>query len=130
MNRKLLLLLLIAGVSVSSVRAYAHHSFAATYFLNKTLTIEGEVVQISLRNPHTFVHVKAPDENGQMQRWAVEWGARTQLGAEGLTKTTLKPGDCVVITGNPGRDPAEHRLRLGAIVRPADGWKWSRPFVG
>jgi hypothetical protein len=28
------------------------------------------------------------------------------------------------VTGNPGRDPAEHRIRLHRIVRPADGWKW------
>jgi hypothetical protein len=30
----------------------------------------------------------------------------------------------VIITGNPGRDPDEHRLRIKSIVRPSDNFKW------
>ena len=30
--------------------------------------IEGTVVQFLFRNPHSFVHVMAPDKNGVMQR--------------------------------------------------------------
>ena len=40
---------------------YAHHSFTATYDENKTVKIEGELVQFMFRNPHAFVHVLAPD---------------------------------------------------------------------
>jgi hypothetical protein len=36
----------------------------------------------------------------------------------------LKPGDHVVISGNPGRNPADHRVRLLKIQRPKDGWSW------
>ena len=38
---------------------------------------------------------------------------------------TLKPGERVVITGNPGRNAADHWLRAQTIVRPKDGWKWT-----
>jgi hypothetical protein len=41
-----------------------------------------------------------------------------------VTRESLKPGDHVVVTGQPGRDPSEHRIRLQGIVRPSDGWKW------
>ena len=129
MKRTLFALVLVAGAMVvSSGRAYAHHSFAATYFEDKTQKIEGNLVQFLYRNPHSFVHVEAPDDKGTMQRWAVEWGAGGQLGRQGVTRETLKPGDHVVIVGNPGRNPEDHRLRMVNITRPSDGWKWGGTF--
>jgi len=41
---------------------------------------------------------------------------------------TLKPGDKVVVQGQPGRNPADHRIRLVHISRPADGWEWGGDF--
>jgi hypothetical protein len=129
MKRTLFALALVAGaLVVSSGRAYAHHSFAATYFEDKTQKIEGNLVQFLYRNPHSFVHVEAPDDKGMMQRWAVEWGAGGQLGRQGVTRETLKPGDHVIIVGNPGRNPEDHRLRMVNITRPSDGWKWGGTF--
>jgi hypothetical protein len=122
------LVLLAAVVSLAGVRAYAHHSFAATYFEDQKITIHGKLVQFLYRNSHSFVHVEAPDDKGQMQTWAVEWGAGGQLGRQGVTRETLRPGDDVIITGYPGRDPADHRLRMLTITRPADGWKWGGTF--
>ena len=124
MKRKLLMVLSAAALA-SAVPAYAHHSFAATYFEDKTQSIEGDLVQFLFRNPHSFVHVEAPDENGQMQRWAVEWAATAQLKESGVDYESLKPGDHVIVTGNPGRNPADHRLRMQTVERPTDGWKWS-----
>jgi hypothetical protein len=92
---------------------------------DKTDKIEGELVQFLFRNPHSFVQVMAKDEKGEMQRWAIEWGAGGRLGNQGVTRETLKPGDHVIITGNPGRNPDDRRLRMRTIERPSDGWKWS-----
>jgi len=128
MKRTLLALVIAAAAIVSSGRAYAHHSFAATYFEDKTQKIEGKLVQFLFRNPHSFVQVEAEDEHGVMQRWAIEWGAGGQLGRQGVTRDTLKPGDVVVIVGNPGRNPEDHRLRMVSITRPSDGWKWGGSF--
>jgi hypothetical protein len=65
---------------------YAHHSFTATYDESKTIEIEGTLVQFMFRNPHAFVHVMAPDENGEMQRWGVEWGGAGALSGQGVTR--------------------------------------------
>lgn len=127
MKRKLFLLLAAAAL-MAVVPAYAHHSFAATYFEDKTQSIEGELVQFLFRNPHSFVHVEAKDEKGQVIRWSVEWGAGLQLNRQGVTRETLKPGDHVIITGNPGRNPEDHRMRMRTIARPKDGWKWGGTF--
>ena len=117
--------ILAATVALFAARAGAHHSFAATYFEDKSQTIEGTLVQFIFRNPHSFVHVEAPDENGQMVRWAIEWAATAQLKEAGVDYQSLKPGDHVIVTGNPGRTPADHRLRMQSVERPKDGWKWS-----
>jgi hypothetical protein len=124
MQRKLALFVLIAAAVAFGGRADAHHSFAATYFVDKTDTVDGTVKEFLWRNPHSFIKVEAPDEKGVMQLWSIEWGGGAQLTQAHVTRDTLKPGDRVVITGNPGRDPSEHRLRIKSIARPSDGWKW------
>jgi hypothetical protein len=129
MQRGLFGLLLVAAVAIATaVPANAHHSFAATYFEDKTQTIEGNVAQFVFRNPHSFVHVEAPDDKGTMQRWAVEWGSGQQLSGQGVTRETLRLGDHVVVIGSPGRNAEDHRMRMRSITRPKDGWKWSGTF--
>ena len=128
MKRKMLVVV-FAAATVLGIRAYAHHSFAATYFEDKKVTVEGDLVQFLYRNPHSFVHVEGKDPStGETVRWAVEWGAGGQLGRQGVTRETLKPGDHVVVVGNPGRNPEDHRLRMVNITRPSDGWKWGGTF--
>jgi uncharacterized protein DUF6152 len=117
-----------AGAVAVATPAFAHHSFAATYFEEKSDRIEGELVQFLFRNPHSFVHVEGKDAQGNTVRYAVEWGAGLQLNQQGVTRDTLKPGDHVIITGNPGRNPEDHRLRMRSIQRPSDGWKWGGTF--
>jgi hypothetical protein len=122
--KRVLFVLLIAGAVSYSVPGEAHHSFAATYFTDKTVTIEGRLVQLLFRNPHSFVHVEAPDQNGVVRRWGVEWGAINSLQGQGVSRETFKIGDHVVITGNPGRDSTDYRIRLVTITRPSDGLTW------
>lgn len=123
MQRKFMLLVL-GGALAFVGRAYAHHSFAATYFVDQSVTVNGTVKEFLWRNPHSFIKVEGPDDKGVMQTWSIEWGGGAQLSQAHVTRDTLKPGDHVVIVGNPGRDPAEHRVRIKSIARPSDGWKW------
>jgi Family of unknown function (DUF6152) len=116
--------LILAATLLSTLTAFAHHSFTAVYQQNKTVKIEGKIVQFLFRNPHSFVHVMAPDESGNMVRWAIEWQGAGQLGARGVNAEALKPGDPVIVTGNPARDAAEHRIRMVTIKRTTDGFGW------
>jgi hypothetical protein len=119
-------LALLAGSVLVGAPLYAHHSFTATYDESKMVEIEGTLVQFMFRNPHAFVHVMAPDENGEMQRWGVEWGGAGALSGQGVTRDSLKPGDHVIISGNPGRNVIDHRVRLRTLLRPADGFGWGQ----
>jgi hypothetical protein len=124
MNRKYLALLAATSTVLLGPPVQAHHSFAATYFVDQEISIDGTLTQFMFRNPHSFVKVMVKDKAGQEQVWSVEWGGGAQLTQEHVTRDTLKTGDHVVVSGNPGRDPNEHRIRLHKIVRTSDGWTW------
>ena len=125
MKTKLHAAALTAAVLLTgTVVATAHHSFTATYDEGTEIELEGTLVQFMFRNPHAWVHVLAPDEKGEMVRWGVEWGGAGQLTGQGVTRDSLKPGDHVVITGNPARNPADHRVRMRSLRRPSDGFGW------
>ena len=128
MRRTIVAALLTVGLGITAGSLYGHHSFAATYKETETQKIEGNIVQFLFRNPHSFLHVDAPDEKGVMQTFAVEWGGGGQLGRQGVTRETLRPGDHVIVVGQPGRNPEDHRMRLVNITRPEDGWKWGGSF--
>jgi hypothetical protein len=126
MKVRLIVLLIAAGmlISISGSQLSAHHSFAATYFEDKQEKVEGDLVQFLFRNPHSFVHLEVKEPNGQVVRYAVEWGGGGQLGRQGVTRETLKVGDHVIIIGNPGRNSEDHRLRMIRLQRPSDGYTW------
>jgi Family of unknown function (DUF6152) len=126
MKRYLVILLVAAASVAAGARASAHHSFAATYLEDQSVTIEGELVQFLFRNPHSFVHVMVKEKDGSMVRYAVEWGGAGQLGGQGVSRETLKPGDFVVISGSPGRNPTDHRVRMVSLRRPKDGFGWGQ----
>jgi hypothetical protein len=107
--------------------AFAHHSVTAAYITGKSVRIEGTLKEFIWRNPHSFMKVDAPDEKGEKQTWIIEGAAPQQLADAGLTSTTFRPGDHVVVTGRPGRIAEDHRLLLHTIERPSDGFKWQGP---
>lgn len=116
------------GASLLGPPASAHHSYSATYDPESLITIEGQLVSFTLRNPHTMVFVLAEDESGATHRWAVEWGAATLLRGEGIEGDTLKAGDHIIVKGLPGRQESARRMLLRAVERPSDGWSWSGDF--
>ena len=103
-----MILVILAVAMLSCVAAYAHHSFAATYDQNKTVTIEGKVAQFLIRSPHSFLHVLAKDESGQMQRWAVSASpppsSSGRLEVSWLPAREVNTPDDVVECGRPPRE--------------------------
>jgi hypothetical protein len=125
MRRWILALALVTVPSAGSV--LAHHSFSAHYFEDQSTSIEGEVAEFAYRSPHAWVYVTTKGPAGAPVRVGAEWASPDRLMRAGITKDTIKPGDVVIITGSPGRNPAEFAIHLKGIERPADGWSWRQP---
>ena len=119
------MLLLVVGVAVGAATAVsAHHSYTATYDTGHQVTLTGKLVQFVFKNPHSFVIVQAPDPQGAVQRWSLEWSGVGQLSNQGVTRETLKPGDEVVVVGNPSRVTGEYKALMVKLTRPSDGFTW------
>ena len=110
---------LLAGSPVAG-----HHSFAAYYFEDQSVTIKGEVAEFDYHAPHAWLYVMAPDEQGRLRRFGAEWANPRRLMEGGVTRDTLKAGDLVIVTGSHGRTPSEYKMHLKRIERPADNWEW------
>ena len=81
------------------------------------------LVSIVYRRPHSYLEVRAPDGRDQMRLWAIECGDVRQV-RERVADGALRPGDRVIVTGDPARDDGQWRVRLRRLVRPDDGWEW------
>src|SRR5437016_740839 len=88
------------------------------------MTLKGKIVQVTLRSPHSFFFIEAPDENGNVQRWAIEGAAAGQFARQGVDKDSFKVGDMVEIIARPARSPDSPRGLLVRIVRTTDGKSW------
>jgi hypothetical protein len=83
--------------------AYAHHSFAPHFDIDKPVNISGTVIEYEARNPHSYLHIAAVDENGKTQEYVCESHGVTVLARMGLTKEILQPGTQLRVDGSLSR---------------------------
>jgi hypothetical protein len=115
---------LAAGVlTLGAPRALAHHSFAPHFDAAKPVSISGKVTEFEARNPHSYLHIDAVDENGKTQEYVCESHGVTQLTRNGLTPAMLKAGTTVRVTGSLSRHSAH--MCFFDSVEFADGRKLS-----
>jgi hypothetical protein len=120
-------ILIAAGLLLVTLTANAHHSFGGTYDVRKSVKIEGQIVQISLRMPHSFIYVETTEADGSVRRWAVEGAGASQFAQQGISAAnpeSFQVLDPVVIVANPARTQGSTRVRLLTITRTTDGRSW------
>jgi hypothetical protein len=116
----------IGAVLAAVWPALAHHSFAM-FDLTEHRLIEGRVTAWDYNNPHSWLHIEAPDESGTMQTWSFEGAAIVHAARQGVNGLTFKKGEVVRVVAAPLRDGR----RAGAMcfVVKADG-SFARPNDG
>jgi hypothetical protein len=97
-------LLCIACVCLLAAAAEAHHSFAAEFLGDQTLTIEGKVSEVWFKNPHVRYYVEIETDDGGTETWDVRTSSPTILVRRGWSRDTIAAGDKVTIEGFLGRD--------------------------
>jgi hypothetical protein len=98
-------ILLALGVAAAlAAPLAAHHSFAAEYG-NEPANLKGAVTKIEWHNPHVFFYIDVRDEEtGKVTNWALEMGAPAVIQRNGWTRTTMKIGDMVIVTGTRAKN--------------------------
>src|SRR5574339_960576 len=95
--------LVAVGLVLGVVETSAHHSFAPHFDGSKKVNIYGTVRQYEARNPHSYLHINAVDENGRTREYVCESHGVTQLSRIGITPQVLKAGTSLRVTGSLSR---------------------------
>lgn len=94
----------VVGMTVGTGSVIAHHSFAAEFDPNKSLTLKGVVTKIEWQNPHTYFYLDVTSSDGKVVNWGMEMGSPNGLMRQGWTRNTLKVGDGVTVEGSAAKD--------------------------
>ena len=112
-----LAIVVLASIAV----VVAHHSFSAEFDFQKPVTLKGVVVQWEMINPHGWITIDVPGQDGKPARWMVETSNPNGLMRLGWTKRSLKPGDEIPVDGYLAKDGSN--TANAARVTLADGRK-------
>jgi len=91
---------LVVFAAAAPVRA--HHS--GYMYMTTPIWIEGTVVSVEPRDPHTFTTLEYRDEDGQLRRWVVEGPGRSQLERMGLVGEVPQVGQVIEFCAHPYRE--------------------------
>lgn len=98
--RKIGLLVALAGILLGGTAPLvAHHAFSAEFDQSKPIKLSGEITKLEWTNPHAwlFIDVKGPD--GKVVNWRLEMGAPNALLRAGWSRSDIKPGTAVTVSG-------------------------------
>ena len=115
MKRGIAALLTAFVLFASGLSVAAHHSFAAQYDRDKTITLNGTVTRVEWMNPHVYFYLDVKD-GAALTHWAIEGGAPTSLYRAGWRKDSLKAGDVVTVHGYLARDGSKLANMRAAIL--------------
>jgi Family of unknown function (DUF6152) len=105
---------LAAALLLVCAAAFAHHG-AAGYDSSKVTTLKGTVTEFRFENPHSQIFLDVKDSSGKVQNWVLEAVGLATLSRSGWTKSIMKPGDAITVTGNPAKNGSPS-MRLTKVV--------------
>jgi hypothetical protein len=116
-NNVLRVLTVTLGMLVLSASALAHHGAASLYDVKKETTLKVTITEFVWTNPHVEVGIASVEDKNA--RWLLELGSPPNIANRGWTSKSLKVGDVVTMTFNPGL----RGTRIGKLVKVvlADG---------
>ena len=111
MRSRLFILAAIVGLLLFSTSALAHHGGASLYDLNRETTLKVTITEFVWTNPHVEIGIASVENKSA--RWLLELGSPPNIANRGWTSKSLKVGDVVTVTFNPGLRGA----RIGRLLK-------------
>jgi len=93
-----------AALVAATVFVSAHHSAVAEYDLEKPVKMSGTVTKVEWTNPHIWFYVDVKNSDGTVTNWGFSGAPPGVLQRRGIMKTSMKPGDVIVVEGFRARD--------------------------
>jgi len=90
----------MAAAIVLLLAGLLHHSFAM-FDTTKQVTLVGTVTAFEWTNPHAYIELDVPGDNGAVKHWSIELGSPSILQQAGWKFKDLKYGDKVTAVVNP-----------------------------
>jgi hypothetical protein len=90
-------------VLIVASNAAAHHSFSPHFDSSRKVHISGTIKSYEAKNPHSYLHINAVDENGRTREYVCESHGVTQLTRIGITPQLFKAGTKLNVTGSVSR---------------------------
>ncbi|MCP5143960.1 MAG: hypothetical protein H6978_03955 [Gammaproteobacteria bacterium] len=118
-------LVLAGSVFFATSSAMAHHSTRGIYDEEHEIELHATVKEWRFINPHPFLTIEAVGSDGKMHEWDVSYGgsAVVHLKRQGYSENTFKPGDKIIVKGNPARAEGVYGVLIEGNRHPtkADG---------
>lgn len=95
-----ILALVAAGAFAAPGPVFAHHSFTM-FDMTKRITLVGSVTAFEWTNPHSYIEIDVPDDQGVVKHWSIEMGSPSILQQSGWKFSSLKKGDKTTLIINP-----------------------------
>jgi hypothetical protein len=109
-------------VIAAAAPAIAHHSFAAEFDAAKQVTLKGHVTKVEWTNPHVWFYLNVKKADGTVENWGFEMGPPHGLQSRGWTRTTMKLGDEIEVTGSLAKNGSK-RVNARNVVMVSTGQK-------
>ena len=103
-QRTIRMLASAATLALWASAAHAHHSVAAGYDMNTTVTVTGTITEMEFINPHARMFFEVEGENGEKQSWTVWFSSANNLFRRGWRADDLPVGATITVSGFPARD--------------------------
>jgi hypothetical protein len=91
------------AVALCTTAASAHHS-TVEFDYTTAYAVTGTVKELQWTNPHSWLQVMVPDENGEVVEWRFELGAPVFNVRMGWSNESVKNGDKVTVVFCPTKE--------------------------
>jgi len=109
----------IFALVIAAKPVLAHHAFSAEFDQAKPVKVQGEISRLEWTNPHAWLFIDSKGTDGKVVTWRFEMGAPNALLRAGWSKSDIKPGTQVTVSGFLARSGGS--VGNAYQVRLADG---------